>query len=58
MKITLQTISAGPMGVARAGTVLDVSPEQAEQLIKERCARPYDRERDEQAPHGYTQAKE
>lgn len=58
MKITLRTIWAGPMGVARPGTVLDVPTEQAEQLFKQRSARPYDKEKDEKAPHGYQKAKE
>ena len=53
MKIVLQTLSAGPCGVAQPGTVLDLPSEQAEQMITSRMARPYDRERDAKSPVGY-----
>lgn len=56
MKITLQTIAAGPQGIARPGTVLDLPTEQAEQLISDRQARPYDKDRDAKAKQGFEAA--
>lgn len=58
MKVTLNTIFAGPDGTARPGTVLDVSQAVADELLKTRCARPFDRERDANAPRGLTKPKE
>jgi hypothetical protein len=52
MKVTMTTLMAGPDGVAGRGTVLDLPQDQAEQLIRSRQARPYDRERDKKAPVG------
>lgn len=57
MKVTLVTCAAGPQGVARPGTVLDLPQTAAEQLINGRFARPYNRERDRKAPSGYQQPK-
>lgn len=58
MKVTLTSIAAGPQGVARPGTVLDVPQEQAERMITERYARPYDKERDAKARYGFESAPE
>lgn len=58
MKITLTTTMAGPDGVARAGTVLDLPQAQADDLITRRSARAFDKERDERAPRGITKAAE
>ena len=58
MKITLQTLAAGPQGVARPGTVLDLPQQQAEEMISQRSARPYDKDRDHKARHGYERPEE
>lgn len=57
MKITMITCAAGPGGVARPGTVIDLPNNQAEQLVKERYARPFDRSVDAKAPHGLQKPK-
>lgn len=56
MKITLTTIYAGPDGTARPGTVLDLPQDRAEHLLKQRCARPFDKLRDKRAPQGIVAA--
>ena len=58
VKITLQTLAAGPQGVARPGTVLDLPQQQAEEMISQRSARPYDKDRDHKAKHGYERPEE
>lgn len=57
MKVTLMTQLAGPHGTAKPGTVLDMPTEQAEQMLKVRAARVFDKERDGKAPVGLTKAK-
>jgi hypothetical protein len=52
MKVTLMTQLAGPAGTAKPGTVLDMPTEQAEQLLKARAARMFDKLRDAKAPVG------
>lgn len=54
MKVTLNGIWAGPDGVARPGTVLDLPQQRADELLKARMARMFDRERDEKSPRGLT----
>ena len=56
VKVTLTTLAAGPSGVARPGTVLDMPSERAEKLIANGNARAHDKERDAKAPHGFTRA--
>lgn len=58
VKITLMTTMAGPDGIARAGTVLDVPQAKADELLKSRAARVYDKSRDERAPRGLVKAAE
>jgi hypothetical protein len=58
MKVTMQTLASGPMGVARPGTVIDLPQAQAEAMIAGNYARPYDKERDRKAKVGYDVPKE
>lgn len=58
MKVTLTTLLAGPQGVAKVGTVLDLPSDQAEQMIKSRYARRFDKERDRKAPVGLVKPPE
>jgi hypothetical protein len=58
VKITMLTCAAGPDGVARRGTVLDVPQQEAEEMIKGLYARNYDKERDAKAPVGRVKAPE
>jgi hypothetical protein len=57
MKVTMQTIMAGPKGVARPGTVIDVPQAQAEELIAGRFARAFDRQLDLKAKVGLERPK-
>ena len=54
MKITLTTCMAGPLGVARPGTVLDMPEPQAKQMLADRMGREFDKQRDAKAPQGLT----
>ena len=56
MKVTMQKIAAGPGGVARPGTVLDVSEAEGKQLIEKQFARSYDAQRDSKRPRGWVKA--
>lgn len=56
VKVTLVQTLAGPDGCAKPGTVLDVSQQKADELLKARAARMFDRQRDEKAPRGLTKA--
>lgn len=56
MKVTQTAVYAGPDGVARAGTVLDLPQPEADQRIKDRSARPFDKERDAKKPFGLQKA--
>ena len=56
VKVTLVQTLAGPEGSAKPGTVLDVSQQKADELLKARAARLFDRSRDEKAPRGLTKA--
>jgi hypothetical protein len=49
---------AGPEGVAKAGTVLDVPQAKADELLKSRAARAFDKDRDAKAPRGISKAAE
>jgi hypothetical protein len=49
---------AGPEGVAKAGTVLDVPQAKADELLHSRHARAFDKDRDAKAPRGLTKAAE
>lgn len=57
MKVTLTTCWAGPMGVARPGTVLNVPEDKAQELVQSRQARQYDEKRDRKAPVGFMDTK-
>lgn len=56
VKVTLVQTLAGPEGCAKPGTVLDVPQNKADELLKARAARPFDRDRDDKAPRGLTKA--
>ena len=58
MKITMQKIAAGPQGVARRGTVLDVPEKEGQELIEKQIARQFDAKRDAKAVRGWTKASE
>ena len=58
MKVTTTKLMAGPNGVARVGTVLDLPADQAESMLKSRIVRPFDKERDKKAKVGFTKAPE
>ena len=58
MKVTMQTLLAGPHGVARRGTVLDLPETEAKELVERNFAREYDRERDAKAPVGLVTGKD
>jgi hypothetical protein len=58
MKVTMCKIAAGPQGVARRGTVLDVPEKEGQDLIEKQIARQYDAKRDEKAVKGWTKAAE
>jgi len=56
VKITLTTCLAGPQGVGRPGTVLNLPEDQAKELIQQRSAREFDSLRDRKAHIGLVQA--
>jgi hypothetical protein len=56
MKITMQKIAAGPTGIARRGTVLDVPEAEGKDWIERQIARPYDAKRDAKRPQGWQRA--
>jgi len=56
MKVTMTKIAAGPMGVARHGTVLDVKEDEGKELLADQAARPYDPARDAKNKRGWTKA--
>lgn len=56
MKVTMTKIAAGPQGVARPGTVLDVKEDLGKQLVNGAFAREYDAQRDAKANRGWTKA--
>lgn len=58
VKVTLTRIAAGPDGVARTGTVLDVKEDEGKALIANQSARPFDPQRDAKAKRGWTKARE
>ena len=58
MKITMLTRMCGPTGTAQPGTVLEMPQPQADEMIRERFARPYDGERDKKNPKGLVTAPE
>ena len=58
MKVTMQKIAAGPGGVARVGTVLDVPEKEGQDLIEKQIARAFDAKRDAKATRGWTKAAE
>lgn len=58
MKLTMLTCAAGPEGVARPGTVLEMPEKVAKEWIDQRFARDYDKERDRKATVGLTKPKE
>lgn len=58
VKVTMQTIMAGPDGVAKPGTVLDVPQQFGDQLLAGRYARPFDKDRDSKSPRGLAKPKE
>ena len=58
MRVALTTIAAGPEGVAKPGTIMDLPESVAKQWIDSRFARPLDRESDKKAPVGFRPAGE
>jgi len=58
MKITMQTMAAGPLGVAKPGSVIDVPQQEAEQMMAGKFARPFDKDRDRKAKLGWDVARE
>jgi len=50
--VTMCTLSAGPNGVVRPGTVLTLSEDDAADMIRRGFAREYDAARDAKAPRG------
>lgn len=56
MKVTMTKTAAGPQGVARPGTVLEVKEDEGKQLLTDTAARPYDPQRDAQAKRGWRKA--
>lgn len=58
MKVTLTTIAAGPLGVAKPGAVFDLPEKTAKAWIDSRFAIEHDKVRDAKAPVGFTKAPE
>ena len=58
MKVTMQKIAAGPQGVARRGTVLDVPEAEGKELIDRQIARAFDAKRDAKNVRGWTKAQD
>jgi len=58
MKVTLLSCLAGPDGVARPNTVLNVPEALAKEWIDKRSARKFDAKRDEKFPVGMTKPVE
>lgn len=58
MKVTMVACMAGPNGVAKPGTVLDVPADKAKELLDGRYAREYDAERDRKNQQGLQRAPE
>lgn len=58
MKVTMTKIAAGPCGVARCGTVLDVKEADGKELVDGQFARPFDAQRDAKAKRGWTKASD
>ena len=53
MKVTMVACMAGPAGVARQGTVLELPEQQAKELIEGRYARQFDAKRDSKNQRGF-----
>ena len=53
MKITMTATAAGPQGVARPNTVLDLPEAEAKQMVAQKWARPFDQSRDARAARGF-----
>ena len=58
MRITMATCLAGPNGIARPGTVMDMPEKVAKEWIDKRFALPFDKDRDKKASVGLTSAPE
>lgn len=58
MKVTMTKIAAGPCGVARTGTVLDVKEGEGKELVEGQFARAFDAQRDAKAKRGWTKASD
>ena len=56
MKVTMTKIAAGPQGVARPGTVLELKDEEGREFISGMSARAYDPQRDAKAKRGWTKS--
>lgn len=56
VKVTMLTCAAGPHGVARPGTVLNLKDDEAKELLDGKFARPFDHEKDRKAPTGFVTA--
>lgn len=52
VKVTMTATMAGPQGVAKPGTVLDVNEQRAKELVDGHYARTYEEQRDARNPHG------
>ncbi len=58
MKVTMVTLAAGPQGIAKPGTVLDVNEAKAKELIEGNFARQYDPDRDRKNQQGFSKPPE
>lgn len=58
MKVTMTKTAAGPQGVARVGTVLEVKEEEAKAMVAQLAARPFDPQADAKKPRGWRKANE
>jgi len=58
MRVALTTIAAGPDGIARQGTLVDLPESVAKEWIDRRFARPYDKDRDKKSQVGFKSAAE
>ncbi len=58
MKVTMQKLAAGPQGIARKGTVLEVKEDVGKDLIERQIARAYDAQRDAKNRKGWVKAQD
>lgn len=58
VKVTMTTCAAGPQGIARPGTVLDLPDQRAKEMIDGHFARDYDAGKDAKNPRGFSKIKD